>query len=104
MANLRKSKIWYQNSDINTSISETYLIFPNIRNICPKKCRVWITIFILVEVLLSILILANNFQNIIKRLYGISLITYNINCTFWVKITYYCVFYIKEIKLTLLEL
>ena len=61
MANLGKSKIWYQNSDISSSIFKTCSVFPSVGGIYPKKNRVYIDIFILGEILLSVLVLANNY-------------------------------------------
>lgn len=57
-----------------------------------------------VEILLSVLILADNFQNIIERFHGISLVAHYADYIFWIKIPCHYVFYIKEMKLDLLRL
>lgn len=75
MASLGESKVWCQNSDTSSSISKTCSIFPGVKGICPEKNRVWISVFTLGEVLLSILVLADNFRNIAEGLYGISPVT-----------------------------
>lgn len=54
MANLGESKVWCQNNETNSSVSETCSTFPGVGGIWPEKNRVWIAILAL---LLSVLLL-----------------------------------------------
>ena len=72
MVSLGESKILCRNNDTSSSISKTCLIFPGVGGICPEKNRVWMGVLRLGKVSLFVLVLANNFRNTARGLYGIS--------------------------------